>query len=583
MKRLLSLALAGAIVAGLTACSGSSNLVAGSSIVVGESYVASSINTDVASSADSEAVNAEIANLTTASFYSIDASGELTPNLNFGSIEVVSQKPFTVKYLLTDKAVFSDGQSVTAADLLLSWAAATNLNGANFRSARLGNGLARTVGVPEIGDNNKSITVTFSRPVADFRTAIKVAVPAHSLAQLAFASENLEASQASARVVASIQNLKADDLKALAKAYRFGYQLKSDFKLTDQRAVSSGAYVITEASSAGVTLKANGKNVAMPGARAETIKLVFYSSALQMVADLKAGTLDLATLVPSSTDSNSAIAEAVKAAGSAISSSLDATNTVEALVFNQNKGSSFAASTYGDAADAKAKATAQSLRSAFMNLVSTSKIQTLVGATQTIQDAKSFSFEPSSSFYQSTIQDSGVLSYQFADNQKAYNTVKKFGSRVPVRVLFDTDNPRAQLEYSALAEHAAEVGFGLENIGAADPARVLVSGQYDVYLAPTPLLGSKNAELEQTFGSDAATASDDTFNSLLQEYATAADGVSQAAALKKLDAALIASAYGLPLYHLPLLVASSKKLGKTPDLFGGASLTAGYATWNLAG
>jgi len=574
--------MAGALVAGLTACSSSSSLVPGSQLVIGESYVASSINSDVASSAASEAVNAEIANLTTASFYSVDSTGALAPNLDFGTVEVVSQKPFTVKYLLTDKAVFSDGQKVSAADLLLSWAAATNQGGANFRSARLGNGLSQTVGVPKIGDGNKSLTITFSRPVADYKTAIKVAVPAHTLAQLAFAGDNLEASQADARVVSAIQNLQSTDLAALAKAYRFGYQLKADFKFTPQRAVASGAYVITDASSAGVTLKANSKNGAMAPARAETVKLVFYSSALSMVADLKAGKLDLATLAPSSTESNSSIADALKAGGSSVSASLQATNTVEALVFNQNPGSSFAASSFGIATKPAAIAKALSARTAFMNLVSTSKVQTLVGATQTIQDAKSFVFEPSSSFYQATIQDSGVLAYQFADDQKAYNTIHKLGSRVAVRVLFDTDNPRAQIEYSVLAEKASQVGFGLENVGVSDPTPALVSGEYDVFLAPTQLIGSPTLSLEEAFGKNSPTANDTAVQGLLSEFATATDAVSQAAALKKLDASLIASGYGLPLYQLPLTVASSKKLAKTPDLVGGSSLTAGYATWNLA-
>jgi len=150
LKRVLSAVLAAALVAGLSACSSNSGLVAGSTIVVGESYVASSINSDVASSAASEAVNQELANLTNASFYSVDQNGTLVPNLDFGSVAVTSQQPFTVKYLLTGKAVFSDGAKVTAADLLLSWAAGTNLAGANFRSARLGNGLSQTNGTPKL-------------------------------------------------------------------------------------------------------------------------------------------------------------------------------------------------------------------------------------------------------------------------------------------------------------------------------------------------------------------------------------------------------------------------------------------------
>ena len=586
MKRVLSLAVAALMLVGITSCSSSSGLVTGSSITVAELHSASSLNTDVASSAASEAVNAEIAHLTTASFYSVDQTGELIANPGFGSVSIIKSSPFTVKYLLTGGAKWSDSEQITATDLLLSWAAATNLGKAKFNSSRLGSGLSLANGVPTIGDKNLSLTIEFARPVADYKTVLTVAVAAHALAKVAFAGQNLDSKSGNDRVLNAIQTTNVADLKTLAKSYRLAYQLKSSFSLSTDLGITSGAYQIETASNLGLTLKANTSNVAMPSARVETIKLVFYSSPLAVVADLKAGQVDLASLAPTATDSSAAINTVLKATTSAgVTSTLTGTSSIETLVLNQAGGSSFANSSYGRSSSKTAGLKAFSVRQAFLSLVSTSKIQSLVGANQPVQDAKSFVFTPDSSYYQSSIQDSGVLAYQFADDQKAYNIVRKVGHRVEVRVLFDTNNPLAQIEYSTLAEKANEVGFALSNISTNDPNAVLQSGEYDVYLAPAIALGDSGTDLEQALASATGSqgAADAVIIDALTGFATATDAVSRAALTKKIDGELISTAYGLPLYQLPTIVASSKKFAKAPNLVDGSSLTAGYATWNLAG
>jgi len=255
------------------------------------------------------------------------------------------------------------------------------------------------------------------------------------------------------------------------------------------------------------------------------------------------------------------------------------------VLFNQATGSSFAASSYGATDSKEASSKSLLVRQSFMNLISTSKIQTLISADQSVQDAKSFVFTSGSSYYQSTIQDSGVLAYQFADDQKAYNAMHTLPRRVQVRVLFDMSNPRAQIEYSTLAEKANEVGFSLSNVSSNDPYSVLQSGAYDVYLAPKSVIGDAASDVEQALAifTKAGATTDSTLVDVLSQFATAADDVTRAAALKKIDAQLVATAYGLPLYQLPIIVAHSKKFTKTPELVGDSSLTAGYATWNLAG
>ena len=588
MKRALSLlasaALMVSLAASLTGCSTTSGLVAGSTVNLGELGSSLSLNTDVASADASGTAVTELSSLTCANFYSIDEKGELSPNLSFGSVTVTKSNPFTVKYLLTDKAQWSDGEAISATDLLLSWAAATNFGGAKFGSARFGGGLSQSSGVPKIGDKNQSLTIEFARPVADYKTALSVAVAAHTLAKTAFPSEKLDSKAASDRVLAAIQSANPSDLKSLAKSYRLVFLIKSNFVFSKDLGVSSGAYEIVDANSGAISLKATQSNVTMPGARAENIKMALYSSPLAMVADLKSGKLDLASVVPTETESNADITAALKGAtASGVSTSLVGTSSVEALIFNQSAGSSFATTSYGAKDSAVAKAKALSIRLAFENIVSIPKIQVLIRAFEPIQDAKSFVFTSDSSYYQSTIQDSGILAYQFADGQKAYNAMHKLSRSVPVRVLFDSNNPRAQIEYSTLAEKAHDAGFGLSNVSSSDPAATLLSGQYDVYLSPIRVVGGVGLSLEKALaglGSE-NTPTDIKIGDYLSKIATSTDSVSRASWLKKIDGELVAEGFGLPMYQLPTIVASSKKFAKTPILVDGSSLTAGYATWNL--
>jgi peptide/nickel transport system substrate-binding protein len=584
LKRLLSFAVTGALVASLTACAASGGLVSGSSVVLGEIASVASLNSDIATYGAAAQTSSDIENLTVGSFYSVSPSGELVANPDFGSVTVETTEPFTVKYALTGKAKWSDSKQINASDLLLSWAAATNLAKANFHSARHGNGLSQTVGAPKVSDDSLSISITFNRPVADYKTALSLAVPAHSLAQLAFKSAKLDAKAADERVRAAILDTNASDLKALAKSYHRAYAIDANFALEPELAVSSGAYVITEMSGDGITLKANPQNAAMPSARAETIKIAYFSSALAMIDALKISKLDLATFTPSAGESSEAITAALKDAETKkVVSELVTGSNIESLVFNLAKGSSFSPAAYGSSSSASAAKKALQIRQAFLNLVPISKLRSLAGATQSVQASRSLAFTQGSAFYDATIQDNNSATYLFADTQKAFNTMRQLDERVDVRVLFDADDPLAQIEYGVLANQAESVGFRLSNVSLSDPSAALAAGEYDVFLGENAVLSAENLDLEQTLADAVSVAQSSNLSDLLVECAKANDQVARASALKKIDAELIGTAYGLPFYQAPVVTAISKKFAKNPISAGNVSLTAGYATWNLAG
>ena len=102
-------------------------------------------------------------------------------NSLLGKVEVVSSSPLKVKYTLVDGASWSDGTAIDAADLALSLAAGSSAAGVNFYSIRSGTGLAfaSLAEKPKAGDN--SITVAYSRPVADYLNAITLPVAARRI------------------------------------------------------------------------------------------------------------------------------------------------------------------------------------------------------------------------------------------------------------------------------------------------------------------------------------------------------------------------------------------------------------------
>lgn len=69
------------------------------------------------------AANANILYLTTSVFNYYDGDLELQRNEDFGTYEVVSEDPFTVKYTVNEGVTWSDGAPVDAADVFLYWAA----------------------------------------------------------------------------------------------------------------------------------------------------------------------------------------------------------------------------------------------------------------------------------------------------------------------------------------------------------------------------------------------------------------------------------------------------------------------------
>jgi peptide/nickel transport system substrate-binding protein len=576
LKRFLSALLAALFVASvLTACASANQIVSGSVVNLGQIGEISSINSDVAGSLGGERNAQDLANLTTAKFFELDATGRLQANPKLGAVEVLSKSPLTVKYTVADGATWSDGTPIDSSDLLLSWVAASGKE--NFYSMRDGSGLmfAQPVGTSKVGD--RSLTLRFSQPVADFETAITLSVAAHVVGRIGASTLSVE--QAKQRILDAIQKNDTAELALLAEAYRSGFntwQGISDEKLF----VSSGPYRVVKCEGvSGLQLKANAGFNLGAAPVIETVNLSYFADATTAVAALSDGSIDATTTQDSGLVTLSDLINLTTAISDPRANiSVKASSSAEQVIFNFRDTGRF--STVYQGGD---EARALKLRKAFMNIIPRARIVAGLSDAYKVELADSLVFQSGSPYYQSSIRDNGLSEYLFQDVEKASEMVTETGVELPmkVRVAFDINSPRAQAEWILLRERAASAGFKLRAVGGEDLGETLRTGSFDVFIGPQPLISLEGQNVFALTASSFVGFESTKVDSLLADLAKAEDERGRASALKAIDAELVAEAYGMPLYEIAALVVYSDRFASFTPSPRSESVTWGYQNWKL--
>ena len=147
--------------------------------------------------------NNNVMYLTNSGFSYYDKDLNYINNDQFGTCEVVSLDPLTVKYTVNEGVTFSDGVQIGAADMILSWAALSGKYNDGEASRRRRRQPAPSAGVafdaadpssalitefPVIGDDGRSATFKWSEFYVDYQTGnpvteIATLMPAHVVAK----------------------------------------------------------------------------------------------------------------------------------------------------------------------------------------------------------------------------------------------------------------------------------------------------------------------------------------------------------------------------------------------------------------
>ena len=574
MKRFFAALMAVSALA-LTGCSSTTHLVPGSVVNVAETATMISLNPDVVTTASAEHFADEVANLTSEGFYSTDETGNLVANKGFGTVTVNSQNPLTVTYEVAEGRKWSDGQPVDSADLALSFAAATNPEQINFYSRRFGNGLkfatVKTIGL-------RSITLQFSQPVSDWRTALPVYVAAHAVAYHAL--DGISASAGKAAVIEAVQGKDATKLAKLAESYRTAFAVGGD-QFSQKALVTNGAYSIDSVlKDVSVSLKANSKYQGDFAPVTEKVYVHAYSDSMAALADMNANKADIIGATESGLVKYPDLIGMVSSLSTVkATTSLGSGSTADMVVFNFGSGSAFNASSY------KSKpGVAAELRKAFMAIVPRARIVQDESISTQVSASDSFVYPSNSDYYAASVSANGSENYLMQDVEQASEIVKASGVHTPldVRVIYDSTSPRAVAEYKAIALRAASAGFNLIDVSSSSPSRDLLAGNFDVYIGPRPLLGVSGADPSSLVADPITHYSDSKVSALLTQYAQASKLITQASILQKIDARLFATGYGVPLYQVPNLVIYRSKFSKLQVSPFGDSATWGYWTWSVS-
>lgn len=243
-------------------------------------------------------------------FVSLDAEGRAVPDEAFGTVEKLADDPLTVRYTLARTATWSDGVPVSAADLLLEWAARSGslddvvpelgddgevVNGdaldAGVAFAATSRALVHAQAVPTVDDEGR-VTVVYARPVPDWQVALDVNLPAHVLGRDALGVE--DDAQAAQAVVAAVTAPADhhDDLSALSRAWRTAYD--DDALAAAGDAVTTGPYAISKVlPDQRVELVRNEQYTGSRPARFDTLVVRSDVHPLDQVTALRDGEVDV--------------------------------------------------------------------------------------------------------------------------------------------------------------------------------------------------------------------------------------------------------------------------------------------------
>ncbi|EMY35495.1 extracellular solute-binding protein [Arthrobacter crystallopoietes BAB-32] len=524
----------------------------GGTISVAEVNAFSSFNSDTA--AGNVDINGKIAYMTRGGFYHIDNELNVVRNEEFGTYEKISDDPLVVKYTVNEGVTWSDGEPVDAGDLMLNWVAESGYandatsneegevtSGTNyFDYAGDTSGLGLTE-IPEVGDDGRSITLTYSKPYADWEIAFGgltdggIGMPAHVVAEKA----GLADEQALIDLIQGLERGDAEspaepnaELKAVADFWNTGFdskQLPSDTSLY----LSSGPFVVDSVTpDQSITLVRNESYNWGPTPNVDEITVRFIGAAPDQVQALENGEVDIIAPQPS--------ADTVEL--------LEAIDGVKVEIDDQLSYDHIDLNYSGVFEDAN-------VREAFMKAVPRQAIVDRI-VKPIKEDAKPLNsqfFVPAQDAYTTSAENNGSSAYGEADIEGAKELL---GGETPeVRIMYNKDNPNRADAFSLIQESAEQAGFKVVDggLGASDWGAALGKGGYDATIFGWINSGVGVSGVPQIFrtgsGSNYNGFSDPEADALMDELMVTIDPAEQDKLITQIDKIVWDSFYGLPLFQ----------------------------------
>ncbi len=597
------------VVAGLSlalaACGGTSNKdekqskTAAKSISVGWNQPFYSYNDN--SGTGVNVTNANIRYLTSSQFYYQDENSELKTDKTYGSYEKVSDNPLTVKYTVSPDAKWSDGTPYDAADLLLYWASASgNVNTVSgdkvkrdkatgaakpsgnqvyFDNAAVSQGLSLNLvkETPKLSDDNRTMTLVYSKPFADWQFDMgpwTADLPAHYIAQKALGIK--DPTEAKAAVIKAIDDKDAAALSKIADVWNTGFDYNS-MPPDKGQYLSYGPYVISDMKKDSyVTLK---KNPYYKGERKpiyDSVTVRFNPDANSQLQQLS--NKEIALMDPQVT--TDLVQAGEKLSGVEIHKGVE--STYEHMDLVQNNNGPFDPKNYGGDAQK-----ALLVRQAFLHGVPRNEIvQKLIKPIVPDENVRnSFLRVPETPGYDEVSAANGSADFAKTDPALSLKLLKQAGVKTPVdvRLMYDKTNPRRAAEFQIDKPALAKAGFNIIDNGDADWSSKLGDGTYDAvffgWQATTTAVTGDVAIYGTGGGENYTGYGSKEIDSLYQKLAGTIDTNAQLPIVTEIDKQLWKDAIGMPIFQFPAAVmwdktrlAGVKPIVLSPTMF--------YDYWN---
>ncbi|MDM4763354.1 ABC transporter family substrate-binding protein [Galbitalea sp. SE-J8] len=490
--------------------------------------------------------------LTQPQFFTLDQNFEVVPNTDLGTVEKLSDDPLTVKYTLNKDAKWSDGEAMTADDLLLGWAIGScYYNEDYFPTAGGCTGI--DLSMPEVGDDNTSITFSYSKPYVDWNLVNPIQFPAHVVAdEVGSTVEDIDSA-----ITDTKRGGSNDLLKKVSDFVTTGYDataLPSDPKLL----VSGGPMIVTDwTPKQSMTFERNPDYTGDHAVKFSKLVMRFIGDANAQVTALQNGEVD--AIAPQ------ASADTIKALQSAKANIIQFSQvsydhldlTMDSKVFSD-----------------------PDVRKAFLLTIPRQKILDDI-VTPVQSDAKvldSQVFVPGQEGYDESVAANGSSAFDEVDIDQAKQLLA--GKTPTVKLMYNTANPNRVDEFQAIQASAEQAGFTIEDAGTPDWSKKLGDGSYDAVLFGWINPGAGNAAFPQVFktggGGNYNNYSDKAVDALVDQTQTELDASKLLTLKEQIDAATFADGYGLPLFQSPGVFATLGKL-KGVEQFGGQN----SLFWNI--
>jgi glutathione transport system substrate-binding protein len=521
-------------------------------------------------------MNTKLTGYTRSSFFYLDNKLNLIPDTSFGTVEKTSDDPLTVKYTLAKTAMWSDGTPVTADDMMLAWAiqsgfyndSTTDGDGnvtsgtTYFDYAGDTTGLGLT-DLPVIGDDNMSMTITYSEPYADWQLVNPIDAPAHVVADKAGVAlaDVISAMKSMPRGDAAKPAAPNADLKAFADFWNTGFDATS--LPTDKSLYLSSAGMVLDSwtPKQSVTLVRNPDYKGDLKPKVDKIVIRFIGDAQAQVTALQNGEVDL--INPQSS------ADTIK--------SLEALKNVTTLTGNQfsydHLDITYNSPVFKDA----------NVRKAFLMTIPRQQILDAIVTPQnpdaTLDDSQLFF--PGTDAYDQSIKVNGSSAYDKVDIEGAKALLN--GATPEVRILYNTKNPNRVNAFQIIQVSAEKAGFKVIDAGAENWGSLLGSGTYDASIFGWISSGVGVGGVPQIFGSKGGGNYSGYANAEVDQLANklqvTLDKKAQDDIQIQIDTLLWADGYGVPLFVAPGVMAHSNSVTGVVYYPGQAGIGWNYWEW----